>query len=88
MSQGVLNRKTQAILNFVETFLDEVQWFISSSFTGLMEGSIRKVVVDTVISLIGSGSIPNDLEVIANKKPVQADKVHVVGFGERQGFAN
>jgi hypothetical protein len=37
---------------------------------------------------LGSGSSPNDLTVIANKKPVQADKVHVIGFRERQGFTN
>ncbi len=38
-------------MNFVEAFLDEVQGFVPSGFAGLMEGSIRKALIDTVISL-------------------------------------
>ncbi len=38
--------------------------------------------------LEGSGSIPNDLTVIADEKPVQADKVHMVRFGKGERFAD
>ncbi len=36
----------------------------------------------------GSGSTPNDLTVIADEKPVQADKVHMVRFGKGERFAD
>ena len=36
----------------------------------------------------GSGSIPNDLKVVANEETVKADQVHVVRFGKGERFAN
>lgn len=39
-------------------------------------------------SFFGGSSIPNDLTVIVNEKPVQAHKVYVVRFGKGERFAD
>ena len=65
-------------------------WLVDSEEPGALP-MYWNAYVDATIAFFGSGSPKTanlNLKVVANEKHMQADKVHVLGFRERQGLSD